>query len=280
MPAGKNGHTRIATAADPDIAALKQEVARLQTENQTLKNQLAFVQPGTPPDDFASAVQHALDKLQTQLYTMTNPVSNFAVKEFHLEANVWMSVTPLGMVEYRFVVPGEKVDASSLTKVTLDLVPLAKSGEANSYTTADFQPGLGIDGIEGLTAPQRKNLHAQGIDTVADFLSVGTRSRTSLQLETVLGVTRARFAGLLAAAQLLTLKGIDGGRATVLVSAGIDSFAKLAALAPEQLMERFNQQRLKMKREDVKPLEAAESASLIRAAKAFCGADLSPARSS
>jgi hypothetical protein len=267
------------TAPDPKsdgnisavITSLRKEIEGLQTEKQGLQSQLsALLAKPTTPEDFATALQHSLDKLQTQLSAMTNPVSNFAVKEFRLETNVQVTVTPLGTVEYRFISWDEKADPGTLSRLTLLLVPVPKQDVGNTFT-ADFQPQTSIAEIEGITTEQQALLHRSGIDTVGDFLAVGTRARSNIELTALLQTDRVKLAGFLASAQILTLKGIDGPRAAVLVAAGIDSLQKIAVLTPDILIKRFNEQRTKMQRNDANLLDLAEAERWIGGAKLFTG---------
>ena len=258
---------------DVVIASLRDEVAKLGAENQTLQGQLnTLLSKPTAPEDFATALQQSVDKLQTLLSSMTNPVSNFAVKEFQLETNVEVTVTSLGTVEYRFIPFDQKVDPGALSRITLQLVPVPKQTAANTFTS-QFQPQVSISSIAGLTADQQALLHSSGLDTVGDFLSVGTRARSSVELVSLLKVDRTQMAALLASASLLTLKGVDGPRAAVLIAAGIDSLEKIAALQPDDLVKRFNDERTAMKRNDAAPIDAAQAAAWIAAASAFLGSN-------
>jgi hypothetical protein len=171
-------------------------------------------------------------------------------------------------VEYRFISWDEKTDPGTLSRLTLQLVPVPKQSAAGAFT-ADFQPQVGIEEIEGITPTQQAVLHNSGIDTVGDFLAVGTRARSNVELTALLQTDRVKLAGFLATAEILTLKGIDRPRAAVLVAAGIDSLHKIAALAPDALVKQFNDQRTKMQRNDAKPLDLTEAERLVAAAKAF-----------
>ena len=256
---------------DVVIASLRAEIAKLQQEKQGIQGRLdTLLSKATAPEDFGTALQQSVDKLQTLLSSMTNPVSNFAVKEFQLETNVEVTVTPLGTVEYRFIPFDQKADPAALSRITVQLVPVPKQTTAKTFTS-QFQPQVSIAAIEDLTAEQKALLHTSGLDTVGDFLSVGTRARSSVELTALLKVDRAKMAGLLASASLLTLKGVDGPRAAVLIAAGIDSLEKMAGLNPDDLVKRFTDQRTAMKRNDAAPLDAAEAAAWIAAASAFLG---------
>jgi hypothetical protein len=149
-------------------------------------------------------------------------------------------------------------------------VPVPKQDVGNTFT-ADFQPQTSIAEIEGITTEQQALLHRSGIDTVGDFLAVGTRARSNIELTALLQTDRVKLAGFLASAQILTLKGIDGPRAAVLVAAGIDSLQKIAVLTPDILIKRFNEQRTKMQRNDANLLDLAEAERWIGGAKLFTG---------
>src|SRR5262249_38275431 len=127
------------------IAALRKEVVSLEEQNQNLEAQLKAQEPApVAPDDFAAALQQSLDRLQTSLAGGTNPVSSFAVKEFRLETNVHVGVTSLGAVEYRFPKFNEMVEARSLSRLTLQLVPIPRQTTVNVFTPGDFQPQTSI----------------------------------------------------------------------------------------------------------------------------------------
>jgi len=254
------------------IATLRAEITRLNEQNQNLQAQLDKLKAAaSTPDDLAAALQHSLDRLQGTLAAGTNPVSGFAVREFRLETNVHVAVSPLGVLEYRFPQLDEQIEPTSLSRLSLQLAPIPRATGVNSFTGTDFQPRTNIAEIGELTADQQSALHAKGIDTVEDFLAAGTRARSSVELASILKVDRAKLSVWTAMAWLLTIKGMTGARASILIAAGIDSLDKIAALDPVALLKRFNDQRNKDPRSTVPLLDEAEASAWIRASRAFRG---------
>lgn len=248
-----------AVASDAAIRSYRDQIAQLEASNRELQAQIDKLQrPPTAPEDFASSVQQALDQLQTQLQRMKNPVSNFAVKEFTLETNVHITVTPLGTVEYRFVPFDHSIDPSTLSRITLQLVPIPKQAVTETYLPGSFVPQTGVDEIVGLSSRQVRALHESGIYSVGELVQIGTRARTLLQLEGLLHVERVKVAHVLASAELMTLRGIDGSKAAILIAAGVDSLAKVAALTPEDLAAKIKT-----------PL--SDAGALVKAAAGYVG---------
>lgn len=275
-PAASRSNAPRAVANDNSevvIATLQNEKAALQKELATLRLKLADVpaKPARSPEDFAAAIRHSLDKLQAALGDMTNPVSNFAVRAFRLETNVHVEVTALGDVEYRFVDLGETPDPATLSRITLDVAPLPKQTSAGSFTDDQFKPGTDIGQIPGLSADQLAILHANQIDGVADFVAAATRARSQLELVSLLKTDRQGLAALLANAELLTVQGIDSGRAAVLVQAGISGLRNLSGLTAATIVKRFNAALKAAPRSDVKPLTTKEANLFVQAAQAFTG---------
>jgi WD40 repeat protein len=254
------------------IDQLKRDNATLQGQSLKLAADLAALrQPAAAPDDFASGVQQALDELQQRLVNMSNPVSNFAVRGLKLETSVYVQVTPLGSIEYRFVQPGDKVEASSLSRLTLDLVPVPKSNLAGVWTPNLFQPEVGIAALPGLLPPQADSLERAGLFSIGEFLQVATRSRSQATLEALLGADRQRIAAWAQQAMLLALRGVDGGLALLLIAAGYGSLDALAASTPAALVSALDAAR---DRPDAQPAAAVDEAlaeQWIRAARQFLG---------
>ena len=254
------------------VNSLKTEITGLQRDNAKLQAQLdATANPPRSPEDFAAAVQHSLDKLQSQLSLMTNPVCNFALKEFRLETNVHVDVSALGDVSYRFLQFNEKADPATISKIVLDVVPLPKTSTIGVFTQNLFQPYASVSLIEGLPADVINTLHQNQIDSLSDLLYAGTRARSNVALAALLNIDRVKLAGWLQAAELLTIQGVDGGSATVLIGAGITSLATLATLAPADLVTKLNAEVTALKRTDVKPLDEATATLWINAAKSYVG---------
>jgi hypothetical protein len=258
--------------AEAIISAMQRDNIVLRKELSELKAQSA--QPSAPPrspEDFASAVRRSLDKLQTSLSSMTNPVSNFAVRSFRLETQVRLQVSALGEVEYRFVEPDERPDAATLSKVTLEVTPLPKQSAVATFTPDAFKPDTGIEQIPGLKDEQLRLLHQHQIDAVGDFLAAGTRARSQLELVSLLKTDRATLASWLGSAELLTLQGIDTSRATVLLRAGISGLGGVAELTPAALIERFEAAHKQLPQLAVKAPSQEEAARWIQAASGYLG---------
>jgi hypothetical protein len=228
VPLGKDGELlpEPGTRGD-ELAALRREVARLTEENLQLKKKLETVdQPPSSPDDLASALQGAVDSLQGRLSSLDNPVSNFAVREFRLEAQVKVDVDALGRIGYRFPRPGE---TEALSRLTLDLVPLPKPSSDGPPPASVPLSTLGLDAVEGLTQEARRVLHENRIFSVQDFLAAGTRVRSRVELRRLLGEEREKLGLCLAQAELLSVPGVTPPMARALSEAGFRGLADLAA---------------------------------------------------
>ncbi|HEX6747720.1 MAG TPA: DUF4332 domain-containing protein [Longimicrobium sp.] len=299
-----SGATLAETAAeDPyqTISALQAKVSELQTANTALRSQLVSLQDqdlrsrekivalegtvatlrdqlgqtraraGREPDDFASAVGHSLDTLQARLSGLSNPLTDFAVREFSIDAKVAVNVTPLGTVEYRFIQPGERVDPSAVSNVKMTVVPVPKQTTAGAWSPVEYTPTAGVEEIRGIGRQLRQQLNEQGIYTVGDLLHAGGRVRGSVELASVLQVDRYRVDEWLAHAQLLTIRDIDGRIAGVLYEIGVRSLATLADQDPAVLAPAFNAQVQRTGRKRVALVDAATMTPWVRAARNFLG---------
>jgi hypothetical protein len=207
------------------VDALRNQVAHLQSANADLSAKLdALESPSRSSDDLASGVQHALDGLQDQLAAMANPTSNFAVREFTLETKVHVDVTALGTIGFRFVQPGETVNAAALSTVSLTVVPLPKP--VLDEPVAPVPADAPVEAIDGLTPAQLAALRGAHVTTASSFRKVATRATASASRFTLL-------AGLLAVPDL------DRQRAAVLFDAGITDAGTLAAADPAALVKAY-----------------------------------------
>src|SRR5262245_13691114 len=68
-------------------AAAKAELERLRRENDALRAELESRDPGSSVSDLAAALRDSVDELQRTCAVTTNPVSDFAVREFLIQAN-------------------------------------------------------------------------------------------------------------------------------------------------------------------------------------------------
>lgn len=241
------------SADDEDLEVLRRkvrllgrELTALEEERAKLESQLAQARRPTPPADFSTAVSSALDDLSHHLTGLKNTTSDFAVREFSLQAQVTVDVDDEERLVYRFPMPEDEVDPRQLSTVTVRIVPLAKDDtEATDGDRATAPPaatGLAsasIAAIHGLGETSRRRLEAHGIATVADLVSVATRARTALQLQGLLGSQRRHLVGWLAQAELLTLPEMTGRMASVLIEAGIDSLRTLVDTEPAAIVTSY-----------------------------------------
>ena len=251
---------------------LKREIGALQTSNLKLTNDLrALRERPSAPDDFATAVQQSLDEMQQRMSTMRNSMSNFAVRELKLEASVFVQVSPLGSIEYRFVQPGDDVEAAAVSRLSLDIVPVPKNDLAGVWTVNLFQPHVPISALSGITAEQTKSLESAGLFSIGEFLQVGTRARAQAYLEALLGTERSRLELWAQQAMLMTLRGVNGAAAMVLIAAGIGSFEALAGLTVEVVVKAYGETRNKRTDLGAPPADAGSATLWIRAARQYLG---------
>lgn len=221
------------------VEVLRAQVGHLQSENAALTAKIAELQnPPRSTDDFAAGMQHSLDVLQDRLATMDNSVSNFGVREFSLESKVHVDVTPLGTIGLRFVSPGEEVNAAALSTVSITVVPVPKPS-ADSVAAGTGTVDLSIDAIDGLSDDQVASLRRAHVTTVGSFQRIATRSTSTANLISLLGVDRDTLGRYTLLAGLLTVPGLDRLKAAVLYDAGITDVAALAQLKPAALGRRY-----------------------------------------
>lgn len=254
------------------VDQLKREVARLQQENLALGERLAVLtQRPAAPDDFASAVQQSVDELQQRLATMRNATSNFAVRQLKLDASVFVQVSPVGTIEYRFVQPGDDIEAAAVSRLAMEIVPLPRSDLSGVWSPGLFQPELGVPALSGVTAAQARALEANGIYSIGEFLQVATRARAQSYLEALLGVERRQLATWAQQAALMLLRGVDGRVATLLIDSGIVDFEAIATLSAEAIVKRYMALRKKRGAAGFPAIDAALAGRWIVAARRYLG---------
>jgi hypothetical protein len=183
-------------------------------------------------------VQHSLDVLQDKLATMENSVSTFAVREFSMQSKVLVDVSDLGTIGLRFVKPGEDVESTSLSTVSITVVPLPKEAAPTSGTApAPTDPA--VDEIDGLSLDQIATLRRAHVTSARSFQRVATRSSTSARLAGMLAVDRDTLGRLTLLAGLLTVPGLNRTTAAVLYDAKITDAATLAAAKPKDLVRSY-----------------------------------------
>ena len=253
------------------VDVLKTEVGRLQVENKELSAKVADLsEPARSTDDFAAGLQHSLDVLQNRLSTMGNEVSNFAVREFQLESKVLVDVTPVGTIGFRFVQPGDTVDAAALSTLNVTVVPVPKPVPDDVVAAAPVlmtPANPGVEAIDGLTEPQVKALRSNHIGTVSEFRRAATETTATATLVSLLGVDRDALGRLTLLAGLLTVPGIERRQAAVLFDAGITDVASLAAISPAVLLRRYEKAASARPDDDGTRPTKADATAWIEAAK-------------
>lgn len=230
-------------ARDNEILELN---ARIQQMIETTKR---------TPDDFATAVSDSVDKLQTRLSNMPNKISDFVVREFDLEAKVYIDVNEEGEIDYRFIQPGDNVDPLKVSNLTLKLAPVPKPESPEPAPDPTPTPTLapaprssvplpgsdiGVERLVGEGGEAREKLSRNNIHTLADFLQVATRARTLAQLSSMLEIDRQRLGNWVIQAQLMTISGISAAMAQVLIDLGMASLKILAGADPAALLAQYN----------------------------------------
>lgn len=250
------------------VEVLRQQVAQLQGANSELAAKLAQAESqATSSDDLANGLQHSLDTLQERLTDMGNTTSNFAVREFSMESKVHVDVTSLGTIGFRFVQPGDDVDAAALSTVRVTVVPVPKPAADVPPVPAD----PGVETIDGLSADQVAKLRAAHVTTVASFRHVATRASTAASLVSMLGIDRDALGRYTLLAGLLTVPGLDRVKAAVLYDAGITDAATLAASDPRALVRRYAAAAKRRSDDDGFRPSAEQAAEWIAAAAAIVG---------
>jgi len=246
------------TTPEETIARLTQEIGTLQQTNLALQGQIErTLAPPKSPDDVAAALQRTVDGLQTKLASLSNPISNFAVKEFRLETNLAVSITDLGTLEYRLLQPGANVDPSSISKLTLTLVPIEKQVPQGTFAPLAFEPQKELAAIE-VGDDLRQLLEENHIFTIGDFRSAAMRASVRASLVASGRTTQQELARLQALAELELLSGVDAAIAKKLIAAKIDSLQAVARSTSEGLML-------------IVDVERADAERWIAAAQSFTG---------
>ncbi|HSS21106.1 MAG TPA: DUF4332 domain-containing protein [Pyrinomonadaceae bacterium] len=252
----------------------RKRVPSTQTENGetqlTSKASTLADDSGANHEDLASALGFAVDSLQTQLSQMSNPVSDFGLREVSLQAKVTMNITPLGVLTYRFISPGDKVDPQTINTLSLTIVPVPKQDPVGTLTRGDFQREIDVEKIPGIDKEIKARLQQQGIYTTSDFVQVGTRLRSAVKLAALLDVDRERLNEWLARAQLLMLDGMKSETANILFDAGIRSLVDLASLTPQQVIRRYEKQAATTRDPDQR-LDETQVEQWIRTASIYTG---------
>lgn len=242
-----------------ELPALRLQVERLKDElvarDNTILELNARIQQmiettKRTPDDFATAVSDSVDKLQAKLTNLPNKTSDFVVREFSLEAKVYVDVNERGQIDYRFIRPGDNVPAEKVSNLSLTLAPVPKPeppetpAPAPTPTPADapLAPGadIPIERLTGADAQVGARMASQNIHSVADFLQTATRARTLAAFSGMLEIDRQRLGNWLMQAQLMAVGGLSAAMAQALIDLGIASLQELAAADAADLLAKYN----------------------------------------
>ena len=255
------------------VEVLRQEVVSVKQQNLELKEKLlqSNSKPARTPDDFVTAIQHSVDSLQGKLSDMKNPISDFVVSEFSLDTRVFVDVSPFGTIDYRFVQPGDDIDPSLLSQLTLKIQPVPKQTQTGSYDLTNFTPYADVDEIQGIGDVYKEKLKTHNIYTVSDLLHAGTRVRSRVELAALLGVEHRSLGEWLSHAELMTVKTIDGRASEVLYEVGVNNLETLALEKPDELLTRYNQRVVEKDHASLKPATQEQVDTWIKAAKLYTG---------
>lgn len=219
------------------------------------------------PDDFASALQKSIDDLQTRLSSLSNPITNFAVKEFRIDAPVVFSVTNLGTVLYRFLTPEENIPPAAISRIALTLIPIEKRSSARSLPDSLFKVDKTLDELTGIDAVTIETLKQLQIYTVNDLWQIGSRASARANLESMLKMGREKLSSLISQAELLLIKGIGKAEVQILFKVGIMSLADLSKFTPDELVLQYNRAIDKGTK-----IGAEEALNWINASRSYAGA--------
>ncbi len=216
------------------IDRLTEEMTLLRQANVDLRSRVETlaVSEVRAPDELASALRFTVDRLASELATLTNPVSNFAVKDFRLETNVAVTITPLGNIEYRLLQPGANVDPSTISRLSISLVPTPKTGPG-TLSPVLFEPEKELAAI-GVGDELRQALERNHIFTVSDFRTAVNRARVRTSILSTLA-SPLELARLTSRSELVLVAGIDLAIADTLIAAKIDNLQALARSQAEGL---------------------------------------------
>lgn len=198
------------------IESLQSALVEKERELLGIKERLAeALGPPQAPDDFSSALQSTVDSLQAELGHLSNPIANFAVKEFKIDTRVGVTITPLGTVEYRFAGPGERLPAESQSALSLTLVPIEKPDQQSDLDRylAPLRPIAHIADLaktiisRNFTA--QKYFETNHVYTIGEFLRTGSRANIQARIVAATQIDAATLARWLDIAELLLLKDLD-----------------------------------------------------------------------
>jgi len=254
------------------VEALQKRINELTNENMSLKQQIEEIsKPAHSPDDFARALQHSLDTIQSRFSAMSNPISDFALKEFKLDSTVRIEVNKVGLIEYRFIQPGEQVREQEISRISINAVPLPKQQTSGTMSRPSFTPLMGVEDIDGVGDKYRSIFNAHQIYTINDLLTTGTRVKNRVELSAMLGMDRKALDNWISQASLMTIRDVEGRDARVLFDIGITSLELMAEETPATLIKKFNTRAQTKGYSSIRPLTEERAAEWISTASQFVG---------
>lgn len=226
------------------IASLQSVLAEREQEIAGLKERMAeLMAPPQSPDDLSAALQSTVDSLQTELSRLSNPIANFAIKEFKIETHLGVTITPLGTVEYRFAGPGERVSPESQSQLSVTLVPVEKTVKCDEDLTRCLAPLRSIAEIADLAETRTAKgdsaqhyLEANHIYTIGDFVRIGRRPETRARMTAAVHVGQAVLAEWLDMAELLLIREVDYASIVQMRKAGIHGMRGLQSADAEKIV--------------------------------------------
>lgn len=220
------------------IELLQSALVERECEVLVLKERIAeLAAPPQSPDDFSAAIQSTVDSLQNELSRLSNPIANFAVKEFKIDTRVGVRITPLGTVEYRFAGPGERVKKASQSLLSLTLVPVEKAHECDEDLLrflAPFRPIAQIAELADKYPSAQDYLEANHVYTIGEFLRAGGRVKIQARIAAAVHVDAKTLERWLETAEMLLVKDLDYGLVVQLQRAGIHGMGGLQSADAEE----------------------------------------------
>ena len=157
-------------------------------------------------------------------------------------------------------------DTASGRPVRDPLLPLPKDNLAGVWTANLFQPDTPVSALTDVGADAARQLEAACLYSIGEFLQVGPRARAQACLEALLGVQRSRLAPWAQQASLMTLRGVTGAAALVLIEAGLSGLNLLAGLATDALVAGYEAARARRTDPQATALSQTLAAQWIRGA--------------
>ena len=139
------------------------------------------------------------------------------------------------------------------------------------WTANLFQPDTPVAALADVGADAARQLEAACPYSIGEFLQVGPRARAKACLEALLGVQRSRLAPRAQQASLMTLRGVTGAAALVLIEASLSGLNLLAGLTPDALVAGYEAVRVRRSDLQATAMSRTAAAQWIRGAAQYLG---------